>query len=245
MPKGKTKSKFVGVRITEEQASRLSEMQKSAKISKTDVLLKGLDALGDIYGLGLDQKPLSLELKCLEDEAVKYATELKKVKSREQAIREMVRELRDIDKIIDGYGCSKDSLIQILLDIQKKYNWLPKHALMWVSERLDVPMAHILHIASFYKAFSLKPRGRHIVKVCLGTACHVRKGPKILESAELALGIKAGETTKDGNFTLESVNCIGCCALGPVLSVDDDYHGNLVPGQVAKIFEMEKYRKVD
>ncbi|MCX6665007.1 MAG: NADH-quinone oxidoreductase subunit NuoE [Euryarchaeota archaeon] len=152
----------------------------------------------------------------------------------------MITELKDADRIIDSYHCEKNALIQILLAIQKQYNWLPKHILFWVSERLDVPMSQILNIATFYKAFSLEPRGKHFVRVCLGTACHVREGPKIMERAELALGIKAGETTKDMKFSLESVNCLGCCALGPVMVVDEEYHGNLVPSQVEEILSRYK-----
>ncbi|MCK4256006.1 NADH-quinone oxidoreductase subunit NuoE [candidate division WOR-3 bacterium] len=147
----------------------------------------------------------------------------------------MVKDLRDIDIIVDKYQGEKSALIQILLEIQTKNHWLPKHSLMWVSERLGVPMTQILHIASFYKAFNLKPRGKHIVRVCLGTACHVRGGPRVLESAERALGIKAGETTNDMKFTLESVNCLGCCALGPVMVIDDDYHGRIAAPKVEKI----------
>ena len=238
--KDNTKSKYVGVRMTGEQATMLEDMQKGTNQSKTDILLKGLQTLGDLQGMGLDVKPINEELRSLEEEALHYATELKRTKQKEAAIHQMVKELKDIDKIIDNYDCEKGALIQILHDIQKNYNWLPKHALMWVSERLDVPMAQILHIASFYKAFSLTPRGRHVIKVCLGTACHVRNSPKVLECAELALGIKEGETTKDGNFTLESVNCLGCCALGPVMLVDEDYHGGLNPGNVPDILKNYK-----
>ncbi|MDI6856577.1 MAG: NADH-quinone oxidoreductase subunit NuoE [Candidatus Thermoplasmatota archaeon] len=147
----------------------------------------------------------------------------------------MVQELRNVDEIIDKYQCDKSALIQILLEIQDKKHWLPKHALMWISERLKVPMIQILHIASFYKAFSLEPRGEHLVRVCLGTACHVRGGQRVLEVAERVLGIKAGETTRDLKFTLESVNCLGCCALGPVIVVDDEYHGKVAPSKVGDI----------
>jgi NADH-quinone oxidoreductase subunit E len=231
----KNKSKFVGVRITDEQASILSRLQKDSKLSKTEILLKGLNFLDEFYALGLDREPLSRELDALEREAFHHAVELKRVRKREEAISEMVQELHNIDAIVDKYHCEKSALIQILLEIQAKNHWLPKHALMWVSEKLGVPMSQIRQITTFYKAFHLTPRGKHLVRVCLGTACHVRGGPRILERTEQVLGIKSGETTSDMKFTLESVNCLGCCALGPVLVVDEDYHGKLSTSKVEKI----------
>jgi len=231
----KSKSKYVGVRITDEQASILSRLQKDSRLSKTEILLRGLTFLDEFYSLGLDREPLSDELNALEKEAFHYAAELRRVRKREEAISEMVQELHAIDEIVDKYHCDKSALIQILLEIQAKTNWLPKHTLMWVSERLGVPMSQIRQITTFYTAFHLKPRGKHLVKVCLGTACHVRGGPRILEHTERALGIKAGETTEDMKFTLESVNCLGCCALGPVIVVDSDYHGKLSSSKVEKI----------
>ena len=235
MKKEKTKSHFVGLRMTEEQKKALSKLQEKSDLSKTDILLKGLKILDEYYSLGLDRPTLSLELRKLEEEAMRHSEELKRIRKREESIREMVRELRDVDEIIDKHEGDKSALIQILLEIQSRNHWLPKPALMWISERLKVPMSQILHIATFYKAFSLKPRGEHLVRVCLGTACHVRGGQRILEEAERILGMKAGETTADLKFTLESVNCLGCCALGPVMVVDDDYHGKLTSPKVEKI----------
>lgn len=235
MKREKTKSHYVGVRVTEKQNEVLSKIQEKSDLSKTDILLKGLGILDEYYSLGLDRPPLSYELKELEEEAIQHSEELKRIRRREESIREMVRELRDIDEVIDKHQGDKSALIQILLEIQSKNHWLPKTALMWVSERLNVPMSQILHIATFYKAFSLKPRGEHLVRVCLGTACHVRGGQRILEETERVLGIKAGETTPDLRFTLESVNCLGCCALGPVMVIDDEYHGKLAPSNIGKI----------
>jgi NADH-quinone oxidoreductase subunit E len=233
--KKKTKPHFVGLRLTEGQKKALSELQGKSDLSKTDILLKGLKILEEYYSLGLDRPPLSLELKELEEEAMRHSEELKRIRRREESIREMVRELRNIDEIIDEHRGAKSALIQILLDVQSRNHWLPNAALMWISERLGVPMSQILHISTFYKAFSLKPRGEHLIRVCLGTACHVRGGQRILEEAERILGIKAGETTPDLKFTLERVNCLGCCALGPVMVVDDEYHGKLAPSKVEKI----------
>lgn len=238
MTKEKNKTNFVGVRLTKEQTKALSKLQKNSELSKTDILLRGLEILSEYYALGLDRPPLNMELKKLEQEAIHHLSELKKIKQKEDAVKQLVQELKDVDQIIDEYNGEKSALIQILLKIQAKNSWLPKPALLWVSERLDIPMSQILNIATFYKAFSLEPRGKHLVRVCLGTACHVRGGPKILQAAEQYLGIKSGETSSDMKFTLESVNCLGCCALGPVMMVDEEYHGKLNPSKVGDILSI-------
>ncbi len=240
MSKEKTKSHFVGVRLNEDQKKALQKIQKNSELSKTDILLRGLEILSEYYALGLDQPPLNKELKKLEEEAIQHLQALKKIKKREESVKQMIQELREVDEIIDEYHGQKNALIQILLKIQEKNHWLPKPALLWVSERLDIPMSQILHIATFYKSFSLEPKGEHLVRICLGTACHVRGGPRILAAAEQYLGIKSGETSTDMKFTLESVNCLGCCALGPVMMVDTEYHGKLVPSQVADILSRYK-----
>lgn len=144
-------------------------------------------------------------------------------------------ELEKVDRIIDRYQGEQGILIQLLLDIQSELNWIPQEAIVRISERLQIPLSQIYRVASFYKAMSLTPIGRHLVQVCLGTACHVRGGPKILDKVEEALKIKAGETTKDMKFTLRRVNCLGCCALGPVVVVDSDYHGKVAPTKVGEI----------
>ncbi len=140
-----------------------------------------------------------------------------------------------IDRIINRYVNEKGVLIQLLLDIQQDLNWIPKEAIIRINERLKIPVSHIYRVASFYEAISLTPRGRHLLRVCLGTACYVRGGPRILDSVERTLGIKAGETTSDGKFTLETVNCLGCCALGPVVEIDKQYHGKLSSANIEKI----------
>jgi len=142
-----------------------------------------------------------------------------------------------VDEIVAKYQGEEGVLIQVLQDIQAEYNWLPEEALTQVSQRLEVPLSQAYSIASFYKAFSLTPRGRHVVNVCLGTACHVRGGPKILDKVEELLGIRGGETTEDMKFTLERVNCLGCCALGPVMVVDGEAHGKLVVAKVKEILK--------
>lgn len=149
----------------------------------------------------------------------------------------VTQEVNRVDQIAGKYAGEEGALIQVLLDVQREYNWLPKDALRRVSERLGIPVSYLYRVASFYKAMSLTPVGRHLVNVCLGTACHVRGGPKILDKVEQLIGIKAGETTPDQRFTLHRVNCLGCCALGPVMVVDGEAHGKLA---VAKVDEILK-----
>lgn len=143
----------------------------------------------------------------------------------------------EIDKIIEKYPKDKSSLIFILQDIQSKYNYLPKEALIKVSEILNVALPQVFHVATFYKAFSLKPRGKNIIKCCLGTACHLKGGPRIVEALERELKIKPGETTEDLKFTLETVNCVGACALAPVMIVQDKYYDKVTPTKAIKILK--------
>ena len=143
-------------------------------------------------------------------------------------------EIDKIDQIIDKHHGEASSLLQILLDIQSENSWLPKEVLVRVSQKLDVPLTRIQHIATFYKAFSLVPKGRHKVHICMGTACHVRGATRILDTVEEATGIKPGETDLDMKFSLETVNCLGCCALGPVMDVDGKVHGKMSPVKTAE-----------
>jgi NADH-quinone oxidoreductase subunit E len=143
----------------------------------------------------------------------------------------VMMDIDTIDEIIDRYQRDPSSLIQILLAIQRENRWLSKEAIDKVSKTLDVPLSRIQHIVTFYKAFSLIPKGRHEIHVCTGTACHVRGAPRLLDSVQDLIGIKAGETDLDLKFTLETVSCVGCCALGPVMVVDGDYHGKMVPAK--------------
>jgi NADH-quinone oxidoreductase subunit E len=142
-----------------------------------------------------------------------------------------------IDQIIDEHQAAPDLLIQVLLAIQGEYNWLPKVALQRIGERLQVPMSRIMHVATFYKAFSLVPKGRHRVHICMGTACHVRGARRILDTVQDLTGIRAGETDLEFKFSLETVNCIGCCALGPVIDIDGKIHGNVSTRDTADILE--------
>ena len=139
--------------------------------------------------------------------------------------------------ILEKHGFQTAALIAILQDIQAKMNYLPRKALLQVAKSLDLPLTNIYEVATFYKAFSLEPKGKHTLKVCLGTACHVRGGARILVYLETRLDVKAGGTTQDLAFTLESVNCLGACALGPVMVVDRRYHGRVSPHKIEPILK--------
>jgi NADH:ubiquinone oxidoreductase subunit E len=145
-----------------------------------------------------------------------------------------------IQDVIDKHQGEKRNLIAILLDIQSQYNYLPADSLCLVAAALGMPLVDVIGVATFYRAFSLTPRGEHTCLVCMGTACHVRGGPKILEEFERKLGVAAGETTPDKRFTLETVACLGCCAIGPVVVVDGDYHGHATIRKVDTI--LNKYQ---
>jgi NADH-quinone oxidoreductase subunit E len=143
----------------------------------------------------------------------------------------------EIDAIIKQYGSRESAILAILQDIQAKEKYLPKEALEYVSEKMHIPMTSIFRLATFYNALSIKPRGRHKIDVCLGTACHVRGGNKILDTLERALKISVGETTKDKKFTLESVRCVGCCSLGPVAVMDGEVFGRLTQERIPKLLK--------
>jgi len=140
-----------------------------------------------------------------------------------------------VKSVLERYQRDGGMLVAILQDVQAEYNYLPKEALVEVSQGLDIPLTQVYSVASFFKAFSLKPRGHHLINVCLGTACHVRGAVRILEEIERRLGIKAGETTKDLKYTLETVNCVGACALGPIVIIDGEYSGQMKTDKVKNL----------
>jgi len=137
-----------------------------------------------------------------------------------------------IDTIIEQNGGKGSAILSILQDVQAREKYLPKEALEYIGEKLHIPLNKIYRIATFYRAFSLSPRGKHEVSVCMGTACHVRGAQRIIDQVKLALDIRPGETTKDQNFTLETVNCLGVCAAGPVVAIDGQYFGKMSPAKV-------------
>lgn len=142
-----------------------------------------------------------------------------------------------VDEVIDSFNGDLSQLIGILQDIQANFNYLPREALVRVSERLEIPISQVFSVATFFRAFSLTPRGRHQINVCLGTACHVRGGARILGKLERDLKVEAGGTTEDLRFTLESVRCLGCCSLGPVVVIDNDTYGRLNQERVTKLLD--------
>ncbi len=151
--------------------------------------------------------------------------------------------MEKVDKVIKQYKENEIDLIQALHNIQNEYNYLPKEVLEYVSKALHIPLSKIYSIATFYAAFSLVPRGKHLCTVCMGTACHVRGAPAVLSRIEERLNIKPGETTPDNQFTLETVNCLGACALAPIVVIDGEYHGQTTVNKVDKL--LEKYAKED
>lgn len=144
-----------------------------------------------------------------------------------------------VDAIIERHECQASALIEVLLDIQNELHWLPGEALQMVADKLHVPMSRIQHTATFYKAFSLVPKGRHEINVCMGTACHVRGAQRVLEAVENFTGLRPGETDPDLKFSLATVNCLGCCALGPVMEIDEKHLGKLIPGTTTEL--LKKY----
>ena len=156
---------------------------------------------------------------------------------KEKKIRTAATANGKIDQIIDKYQGDASALIQVLLEIQSVNHWLPKEALEKVSKKLEVPLNQIQHVATFYKAFSLVPRGRHEIQICMGTACHIRGSPRVLDVVQDLIGIHHGETDLDLKFSLETVNCLGCCAMGPVMVVDGKYHGKTAPAKVEDVLK--------
>lgn len=145
-----------------------------------------------------------------------------------------------VDQIIDRYNADASSLLAIMQDVQDELRYLPREAMKQISERLDIPMTHVYQMATFFESFHLNPRGKHICTVCMGTACHVRGAPKLVDQLERDLKIKSGQTTEDLNFTIEEVNCVGACALGPLVIIDGEYHGNMTSNSLSKVVEKMK-----
>lgn len=143
-------------------------------------------------------------------------------------------------KIVKKHGGGKSAMIAVLQDIQETFNYLPKEALKAAAKSMNVPFTRVYEAATFYTAFSLKPRGKHVVKICTGTACHVRGASALQDKFERSLCIKPGEMTPDGMFSLETVNCVGACALGPVVVINNDYHGQVTLAKVDKIINKIK-----
>jgi len=142
------------------------------------------------------------------------------------------------DRIIENYGADRTFLIHILQDFQEEFEHLPRPALARTAERLGVPLAEVLRVATFYAAFSLEPRGEHVITVCMGTACHVKGAPRIMDAVRRTLGLKEGrQTTDDMKFTVQPVRCIGCCGLAPVIEIDGTAYGRLTTDRIPEILK--------
>ncbi len=144
-------------------------------------------------------------------------------------------DFQEVDRTLEKYDHKHSAIISILQDVQGIENYLSEETLRYISERLELSLTRIFDIATFYKAFSLVPRGRHTIKACCGTACHLGGAVRNLDQIERILHVKEGETTDDRMFSLETVNCLGACALAPVIVVDDDYYDGVTPGKIEKI----------
>lgn len=144
---------------------------------------------------------------------------------------------RELDSILEGRRSQPHQLIEVLQDVQESYGYLPEDAIRTVSRELGVPLTEVYGVASFYKAFSLKPRGKNVITICTGTACHVRGARLLLNQATGQLGVAPGEMTDDGMFTIEHVNCLGACALGPVVTENGSCHHHMAPGKLRKLID--------
>ncbi len=147
---------------------------------------------------------------------------------------------KEVDEIIAKYRGDKSALIQVLIEVQRRKRWLSKETLKQVSDRLGVALTQIYHIATFYKVFSLTPRGRHSVTVCLGTACQVRGAPRLMDNITQTLKINAGQTSADEQFSLDTARCLGCCAIGPVMVVDGEYYSKPSRKEVEQVISAKE-----
>ncbi len=155
-----------------------------------------------------------------------------------EQVQEVEIDFLELDDIIEKeFNKDPENLIMIIQAIQRRYNYLPKPTLTYLATKIGVPLSQIYGVATFYSTFSLEPRGRNIISICLGTACHVRGGERVRERIASSLDIGDGETTEDMRYTLETVRCIGCCSLGPVIKINEDMHGHLSSDQVDNILD--------
>ena len=152
-------------------------------------------------------------------------------------------EKSELLEILHSYPAQQRYSLAIMQDMQKKYNYIPREGMEELAEYLSCPLSSLYSMATFYKALSLKPKGKHIIKLCDGTACHIKGSSSLKDGITRILGIKEGEVTEDGMFSLELVNCLGSCALSPVMVVDDDYHGKVAVDKIDEI--LDSYRKED
>jgi NADH:ubiquinone oxidoreductase subunit E len=178
---------------------------------------------------------------CVENCLVRFKPQKVEKKDIKKNLNE--NDIKIVDEIIKKYGKKSDALISIMQSINDEYKYLPTNILKYIAQELDVPLSQVYHVATFYTAFSLKPRGKHLIKVCMGTACHVRGSPRVLDEIKRYLNIEPCETTKDELFTLEMVNCLGACAIGPVVVIDGKYY-MVKPGDFENIIKQFKSEQI-
>ena len=142
-----------------------------------------------------------------------------------------------LEQILEGRRSQPNQLIEVLHDVQEKYGYISEEAMLAVSKSLGVPVIEVYRVASFYKAFRLKPSGKNVITLCMGTACHVRGAHLLLDQATSQLRVKPGEVTSDGLFSVENVNCLGVCAMGPIVTENGSYHQDMTPGKLRKLIE--------
>ena len=152
-------------------------------------------------------------------------------------LSEDLSEYSKIDNIMKNHSWEESALISILHEIENLYNYLPAWALRHISEKLNIPMIQVYGVASFYDAFHLKPRGKHLIRVCKGTACYLKGATQVFEALERELGIKEGETTRDQKFTLQTVHCVGACALAPVVVIGERYFDKTSPTKLRSMLK--------
>jgi NADH-quinone oxidoreductase subunit E len=218
---------------------------EGAAMDQQTVALKGLELLGQYYSLGLDKRDFLDELAHLETEARFHAETLGRIKEREKTLHEVLQNLRVVDEVIAQYEYSKSAVLQVMLEVQRRLNWLPRHALKWISRRLKVSLGRLYTIANFYEALSLEPSGAYLVEICTGTACHVRGAARLNITVSALLGIQPGQTDSDMMFTLKNVHCLGCCALAPVMKIGQRYYSNPTMKELEGIFGSLRQEKQD
>lgn len=218
---------------TKDAGKAAEHTHEKAEVNKQNVLLKGLENLGDYYSLGFKKQDYLAEIKELENDAEELGKN--RLGKKEDILFDIVDQLSVVDDIIEKHEYKKNALIQILLDIQMKLKWLPEHVLKWTSGRLGVPLSRLYTIANFYEAFSLVPQGAYTVQVCTGTACHVRGASGLISKVSSLLGIQPGETDSKQLFSFKTVHCLGCCAMAPVVKIDDKYYNDPSLKELKKI----------
>lgn len=216
---------------TEQNNFVIEKNHKNSPQSYSDVLpFSGKDS-------NYEDLKSSGRIKTLEKQMSIWLRDLNKLKrEKEITLEDMIKDLTRIEEIIKNHGNERSNLIQILLDVQKECNWLPKYVLFYISDKLKIPLTNVYNIASFYKYFNLEPQGKYNILVCMGTACYVRGSMNLLQRIVNVLGVKPGDTTSDLRFTLDTVNCLGACALGPVMMVGNKYYTDPSTRKLKKIF---------